>query len=102
MTKEMAVRHIVLYAEDDNDDIEFVKEAFSQHSTDVELIAFPDGLEVLSYLRNLPSDHPAPCLIILDINMPRLDGKETLIKLRNLHRYRDIPAILFTTSSQPR
>lgn len=102
MTKEMSVRNIVVYADDDIDDIQLVYEAFSQYSKNVELVTFSDGLQTLSYLNNLPEDEPSPCLIILDINMPRMDGKEALTKIRELKRFKDIPAILFTTSSQPR
>lgn len=98
----MSVRNIVVYADDDIDDIQLVYEAFSQYSKNVELVTFSDGLQTLSYLNNLPEDEPSPCLIILDINMPRMDGKEALTKIRELKRFKDIPAILFTTSSQPR
>jgi CheY-like chemotaxis protein len=53
----------------------------------------------LSYLASLDHFDPAPCLIILDINMPRLDGKEALKKIRTMPRYAEIPVVLFTTSS---
>jgi CheY-like chemotaxis protein len=98
----MSVKNIVLYADDDTDDIQLVTEAFLNYSQNVELITVDDGLEALSYLKNLSTDDPAPCLIILDINMPRMDGKEALIKIRQMQRFEDVPSILFTTSSQPR
>lgn len=99
MTKEMSAKNIVLYADDDMDDIQLVYEAFSKHSQNVELVTFSDGLQTLSYLNSLPDTEPSPCLIILDINMPRMDGKEALVKIRDLKRFQEIPAILFTTSS---
>lgn len=102
MTKEMSAKNIVLYADDDPDDLQLVYEAFSKYSKNVELITFSDGLQTLSYLNNLSTDEASPCLIILDINMPRMDGKEALTKIRDLKRFKEIPAILFTTSSQPR
>ena len=40
-----------------------------------------------------------PCLIILDINMPVMDGKVTLSKIKSLDKYRDIPVVMFSTSS---
>lgn len=101
MTKEISTKHFVLYADDDFDDLMLVKEAFSRYSKNVELITVPDGFHAISYLKNLPDNDPTPCLIILDINMPRMDGKEALIKLRQIDRYQNVPAILFTTSSQP-
>jgi len=97
----MAAKHIVLYADDDVDDIQLVKEAFANYSKNVELICVSDGLEALSFLKNIPQTEPSPCLIILDINMPRMDGKEALAKIREMKRFEDAPAILFTTSSQP-
>ncbi len=102
MTKTMSTKSIVLYADDDADDIQFVTEAFSNYSKNVELVAVSDGLEALSYLKNLSVDAPVPCLIILDINMPRMDGKEALIKIRQMERFEKIPSVLFTTSSQNR
>ncbi|MGI8634029.1 MAG: response regulator [Segetibacter sp.] len=102
MTKTMSTKSIVLYADDDADDIQFVTEAFINYSKNVELVTVSDGLEALSYLKNLSVDAPAPCLIILDINMPRMDGKEALIKIRQMERFEKIPSVLFTTSSQNR
>ena len=98
----MSAKNIVLYADDDSDDIQLVREAFFNYSQNVELVTASDGLEALSFLKNLSIDDPAPCLIILDINMPRMDGKEALIKIRQMKRFEEIPSILFTTSSQPR
>ena len=98
----MSAKNIVLYADDDTDDIQLVREAFFSYSQNVELVTASDGLEALSFLKNLSIGDPAPCLIILDINMPRMDGKEALIKIRQMKQFDDIPAILFTTSSQPR
>jgi CheY-like chemotaxis protein len=102
MTIEMSVKNIVLYADDDLDDVQLVQDAFSQYARNVELVTVGDGLEAVAYLKNLATDEPAPCLIILDINMPRMDGKEALVQIREMQRFQKIPAILFTTSSQPR
>jgi len=99
MTKTNPPKHIVLYADDDPDDLLLVQEAFLQYSANVEMITAENGIEALAYLRSLDAFDPAPCLIILDINMPRLDGKETLKTIRNMDRFKDIPVVLFTTSS---
>lgn len=97
----MSAKNIVLYADDDSDDIQLVQDAFYHYSQNVNLVTVEDGLEALSYLKNLATDEPSPCLIILDINMPRMDGKEALVKIRQMGRFSEVPAILFTTSSQP-
>ncbi|MCW3079401.1 response regulator [Segetibacter sp.] len=102
MTTQTSAKNIVLYADDDTDDIQLVREAFSEYSRNVELVTVEDGFEALSFLKNLSSDDPAPCLIILDINMPRMDGKEALVEIRQMKRFEEIPSILFTTSSQKR
>lgn len=96
----MSAKNIVLYADDDIDDIQLVHEAFFNHAKNVELVTVEDGFEALAYLKKLSINDPAPCLIILDINMPRMDGKEALMKIREMKRFNEVPAILFTTSSQ--
>jgi CheY-like chemotaxis protein len=92
-------KYQVLYADDDPEDLQFVQEAFARYSPDVDLITVTDGIEALTYLKNLADADPAPCLVILDINMPRMSGKEALVSLRQLDRFEEIPVMLFTTSS---
>lgn len=101
MTKSTPPKNIVLYADDDPDDLELVQEAFARYSKDVEVLSFSDGMSALSYLHNFSSFDPTPCLIILDINMPMLNGKEVLVRLRQIQRFEAVPVVLFTTSSQP-
>ena len=101
MTQSMEQKSIVLYADDDPEDRELVEEAFQPHKDHVEVIAFPNGMDLLSYVRNLGPLDPVPCLIILDINMPLLNGRETLQQLRQMERFASVPIVLFTTSSMP-
>ncbi len=96
----MSPKNIVLYADDDVDDLQFIKDAFYHYSDSVELVTVTDGLEVVAYLENIPANQATPCLIVLDINMPRMNGKEALKLIREMERFEEIPAILFTTSSQ--
>jgi CheY-like chemotaxis protein len=91
---------IVLYADDDIDDIEFVKESFLKDAKDIELVSFTSATELLEYIHSGQS-RELPCLIIFDINMPRLNGKEALRLLRNINGYEDVPVVLFTTSTSP-
>lgn len=96
----MLPENIVLYADDDLDDLQFIKESFAHYSNHIELVTVPDGIEAITYLQNIPSDSSLPCLIILDINMPRMDGKEALKTIRGMKRFEKVPVVLFTTSSQ--
>lgn len=101
MTKSISPRNIVLYADDDPDDLELVKESFTKYSNNVEVITVRDGSQALAFLNGLSDLDPAPCLIILDINMPFISGKDVLSQLRGMERFKSIPVVLFTTSSMP-
>lgn len=101
MTKSAAPKNIVLYADDDPDDLELVRDAFARYSNNVEVITVKDGIQALRFLQSLTNSDPVPCLIILDINMPMLNGKEVLKKIRTFPRFQLVPAVLFTTSSLP-
>ena len=101
MTKSIQPRNLVLYADDDADDLQLVQEAFAEYAKDVEVVTVTDGGQALHWLQHLSDDDPTPCLIILDVNMPVLDGKQALVRLRQLERYEAVPVVLFTTSSLP-
>lgn len=89
---------IILYAEDDHDDFESVKEALEQLSPNYQLIQAKNGTEVLSYFEK--EDCTVPCLVVLDLNMPVMNGNETLVWLKDKPQYRKIPVMIFTTSSR--
>lgn len=101
MTQSLPPKSLVLYADDDPEDIELVTEAFNAYSQNVELLTFNDGIELLNYVKTMDTLKPTPCLFIIDINMPRLNGKETLMRLRREEEFSEIPAVLFSTSTMP-
>ena len=101
MTQSLPPKSLVLYADDDPEDIELVSEAFQSYAQNVELLTFSDGIELLNFIETIDPFHASPCLFILDINMPRLDGKETLRRLRRIGSFSEVPAVLFSTSSMP-
>lgn len=91
-------KEIILYAEDDLDDFEALDDATRQVTNHYELVQAKNGLEVIAYLQNHPDEQPS--VIVLDLNMPQMDGKETLQWLKQQDQYRDIPILVFTTSSR--
>jgi len=88
---------IILYAEDDYDDFESVKEALDQLSDHQVLLHAKNGAEAVSFIENATI---LPSLIVLDLNMPVMDGKEVLIWLKDREEFKNIPVIVFTTSSR--
>lgn len=92
-------KHAILYAEDDQDDVFMVKQAFEQFTGVADLHHVKNGFEALQYLNEARIKEAFPCLIILDINMPGMDGKETLIRIKQSEDFKKIATVLFTTSS---
>jgi DNA-binding response OmpR family regulator len=95
----MSIKHIIVYAEDDPDDLDLVRHAFARQGTDIELYHEPNGLAALETVKQLVGQGLKPCLIILDINMPKMDGKQTLMELKQDDRLKDLSVMMFTTSS---
>ncbi len=93
----MAARRTILYAEDDPDDFEMVRESFAKYPH-ITLVQCKNGQELLRRLQGLNTD-TLPCLIILDMNMPIMDGRQALVQLRKVPQLQDIPVVVFTTSS---
>lgn len=89
-------QHILL-AEDDKDDQELLKEAFSKVDPSCLLHIEANGRNALTYLETL-SDNALPGIIILDYNMPELNGSQVLEKLDASPRYRSIPKVILSTS----
>ena len=88
----------ILYAEDDLDDLLMMKEAFQSYEQ-VCLQHAANGLDACRALKTMVADGQPPCLIIMDINMPVMNGKEAVRKIRADASASAIPIILFTTSS---
>jgi CheY-like chemotaxis protein len=92
-------KHIILYAEDDLDDLFIVQQAFESFNETITIVHANNGFMALEYLQELALKDMLPCLIILDMNMPGMDGRETLIRIRQSEAYNNIPVVVFTTSS---
>ena len=93
----------ILMADDDPDDRQLTKEAFEESHLANDLRFVEDGEELLDYLHRrgkyaAPGAAPRPGLILLDLNMPRKDGREALQELKADPRFRGIRVVLMTTS----
>lgn len=91
--------YTIILADDDLDDQLILREIFSMHSDTVKILNVLDGEETLQLLDRLQHKNILPCLIILDINMPKMNGRQTLIRLRQDERLKNIPVVLFSTSN---
>src|SRR5215213_1931441 len=91
-------KHKILWADDDYDDLQMMREILAKRKRDFEIVEVHNGKEALDYLQQIKEKSELPCLIILDINMPVLDGKETLSILKNTEEYKEVPVVVFTTS----
>ncbi len=87
----------ILLGEDDADDQEMLTEVFASIDKSFILLFVNNGKEVVSALEKL-QDEQRPCLIVLDYNMPGLNGAEILKEIGQNERYKDIPKIVWSTS----
>jgi CheY-like chemotaxis protein len=90
----------VLLVEDDAGDVLMTQEAFEHHKLRNQLHVVSDGVEALAFLRREGefADAPRPGLILLDLNLPRKDGREVLEEVKNDESLRSIPVVVLTTS----
>jgi chemotaxis family two-component system response regulator Rcp1 len=101
----MKAVHAILLVEDNPADAEIARRALRDTGSPVELIVVRDGQEALDYL--LRPDRPAggggrrPDLVLLDLNMPRLNGLDVLRQIRAHAELRTVPVLVLTTSGRP-
>lgn len=101
---KQASRFTILVAEDDPDDRVLLKDAFEESRLPNNVYFVDDGNDLLDYLYQRgkyhnPEDAPRPSLILLDLNMPRKDGREALMEIKSDLDLRQIPVVVLTTST---
>ncbi len=94
---------VILVADDDPEDCQFIKEALLDGREPGSLRFVEDGERLLDYLRRSgefsdPQSCPPPSLVLLDLNMPRKDGREALREIKSDPALRRIPVVVLTTS----
>ncbi|MCX4661603.1 response regulator [Streptomyces uncialis] len=92
---------VVLLVEDDAGDELMTREAFEDNKIGNTLYVVRDGLEALDFLhrRGEHADAPLPDLILLDLNLPKYDGREVLKQIKSDARLSHIPVVVLTTSA---
>ena len=90
----------VLLVEDSAGDVRLTQEAFLETNPAVRLHVVSDGVEAMEFLRRAGAHAaaPRPDLILLDLNLPRMDGREVLAQVKGDHELRTIPTVILTTS----
>ena len=91
----------LLLVEDNLGDVGLIREAFASCHAEVEIRVARDGVDALDKL-DRAAHADLPDLILLDLNLPRMDGRELLSRLKSDPELRAIPVVVFTSSSAPR
>jgi DNA-binding response OmpR family regulator len=95
----MRIEKTVLLIDDDKEDLEMLEEALKAIDEGHKTIQAGDGIEGLKMLQDLQREKRLPCLIVLDINMPKMDGNQTFVTIRSNETLSNIPIVIFSTSS---
>jgi two-component system, chemotaxis family, response regulator Rcp1 len=91
---------VVLLVEDSPGDVRLTQEAFREANISVHLHVATDGVEAMAFLKNEGAfaGAPRPDLTLLDLNMPKMDGREVLALIKQDDKLRTIPTVILTTS----
>src|SRR4051812_4466316 len=92
----------ILYVDDDADDIEFLSLEIQRQRPDTNVIGAANGQEALIYMEDAKAGLcKMPCLIVLDLNMPVLNGRQTFDALKNDPALKNVPIAILTTTQNP-
>ena len=90
----------VLLVEDSPGDVRLTQEAFRDANTHIRLHVAPDGVDAMAFLRRegIHANAPRPDIILLDLNLPKMDGREVLAHIKEDESLKTIPTVILTTS----
>lgn len=89
----------VLCVDDDADDQQLVLDTIREIDPSVQVLTAPNGVEALNFLRTARERQELPCLVLMDINMPLMDGKQALARIKKDKTLDSVNIVMFTTSS---
>ena len=92
---------VLLLVEDSPGDVRLTKEAFGEADRSIEIHVAVDGVDAMNFLNREDerADAPRPDLILLDLNLPRMDGREVLSRIKRDESLKLIPTVILTTSA---
>ncbi|MHA2298672.1 MAG: response regulator [Candidatus Hodarchaeales archaeon] len=94
-------RKVILFIEDNPDDVEITLRGFKKGGLSNEIIVLRDGQEAIDYINSSDREEcPIPGLILLDINLPKIDGIEVLGKMKKHTEFKKVPVIMLTASQK--
>jgi CheY-like chemotaxis protein len=94
----MTVQYQILVVDDDVEDHLILQDHFNEAGLKANVGYLENGQQAIRFLEGIADDTFLPNLIILDLNMPILNGTQTLLHLKQVSRYKNIPVIIFSTS----
>jgi CheY-like chemotaxis protein len=93
----------IFLAEDNPADVRLIREALKLHEVDFDLHVFEDGEKAISFVSSLANTSEiCPDLILLDLNLPKTDGRDILKRIRQIGRTRTVPVVVLSSSESPR
>ena len=90
----------ILLVEDNPMDVDLTKRAFARHRVTNPVVVARDGEEALAYLSRWEAGEPLPVVILLDLHLPKVDGLQVLSQIKSHPRFRTIPVVVLSTSSE--
>lgn len=102
MNDRMAIEgKIILHVDDDADDRDLLKEFVESIAPHVKVVFAENGLQAMEHLNASKETPQLPCLIVLDLNMPYLNGVQTFHLIRSDAHFRNIPLVIFSSGEHP-
>ena len=93
----------IFMAEDNEADVNLVREALREHTVECELTVAHDGANAVEYIENVASGkYPCPDVVLLDLNLPQTNGHELFASIRECPLCANIPVVILTSSDAPR